>query len=187
MCVTYCNATLNILATDVANAVDLSADHKQKCKLIDWTVPTSNRILVDFQSHKTITGMYHQQSKMELQHFRDNNDVENVKVFTFEYLEPFSNGTCSQYTNCLHCLTDSLCGWCELTSKCVSRSEDETESCMVNDDWRYLTLLPSACSNCSNYISCERCVESGLCEWWVDDARCMRLGETVRISRRLRC
>lgn len=44
------------------------------------------------------------------------------------------------------------------------------------DDWHYLTLQPFSCANCSNYISCELCVESNLCEWWVEDARCSRRG-----------
>lgn len=179
VCVMYCNATLKLLDLkgEVQLKTNLSADNQQ-CKSENWLVPDakSNRILVDFEAHKTINNIYThppQQSKMELQHYRD---TETAKVFTFEYLEPYANGTCSQYKNCLHCLTDSLCGWCELSSKCVSRDLDERESCQLNDDWRYLTLLPSACSNCSNYISCEKCVGSSLCEWWSEDARCVRIG-----------
>lgn len=103
----------------------------------------------------------------------------SFQVFTFEYLEPYSNGTCTQYENCLHCLTDSDCGWCELTDKCISRSEDETQNCSMNGDWRYLTLQPSSCPNCSNYISCSRCVASNGCEWWAEDARCGRRGRVI--------
>ncbi|ENN77377.1 hypothetical protein YQE_06202, partial [Dendroctonus ponderosae] len=99
------------------------------------------------------------------------------EVFTFEYLEPFANGSCSQYANCLHCLTDSQCGWCELTSSCQSRSENEQETCFLGNDWRYLTLLPGMCPNCSNYISCTSCVNTELCEWWVEEARCTRMGQ----------
>lgn len=92
-------------------------------------------------------------------------------------MEPFTNGTCSQYKNCLHCLTDSHCGWCEASNTCVSRKEDETFSCISPEgDWRYLTLQASSCSNCSNYISCESCVGTGLCEWWIEEARCSRIG-----------
>lgn len=98
------------------------------------------------------------------------------QVFTFEYLEPYSNGTCSQYNNCQHCLIDSMCGWCELSATCVSRTEDEETSCSVDGDWRYLTLQSSECSNCSNYISCESCTKTNLCEWWIEEARCSRVG-----------
>lgn len=93
-------------------------------------------------------------------------------------MEPYSNGTCSQYSNCLHCLTDTQCGWCETTSTCVSRLENENLTCISEiGDWRYLTLQPSACSNCSNFISCESCVSSGICEWWIEEARCARIGQ----------
>lgn len=175
VCVTYCNATLKLSDESGDKQIThiYSTDHKRECQKKDWLLQ-QNRILVDFESQKSLHQIFPHQSKMELQHLKENS--ETAKVFTFEYLEPYANGSCSQYTNCLHCLTDSLCGWCELTSQCVSRNVDETESCSLNGDWRYLTLLPSACSNCSNYISCERCVESGLCEWWVDEARCMRIG-----------
>lgn len=102
------------------------------------------------------------------------------QVFTFEYLAPYENGSCWQYTNCLACLTDSACGWCEMTSQCLDRHLDETEACRVDgagpDEWHYLTLQPSSCPNCTNFISCETCVKSGQCEWWTDDARCVRRG-----------
>lgn len=59
----------------------------------------------------------------------------------------------------------------------MSRIEDESTTCVNNDgDWRYLTLQPSACSNCSNYISCESCVNTRLCEWRVEEAKCSRIG-----------
>lgn len=98
-------------------------------------------------------------------------------------MEPFSNGTCKQYNNCLYCLTDSACGWCELTNTCVSRSKDEINECHLNGEWRYYTLHPSSCPNCSNYISCMHCLTNNGCEWWTEDARCMRKGkvkETVK-------
>lgn len=47
------------------------------------------------------------------------------------------------------------------------------------DEWHYFTLLPFSCANCSNYITCESCVGSNLCEWWTEDARCARRGRYV--------
>lgn len=97
-------------------------------------------------------------------------------MFTFEFLEPYSGGQCSNYDNCLLCLADAACGWCELTERCESRSVDEQSVCSNEGEWRYLTLQPAACPNCSNYISCERCVGGDYCEWWADEARCARRG-----------
>lgn len=158
------------------------------------------RYLLDFKSKRIVTTSYGYPSKMEITH---NRKSENQKVFTFEYLEPYQNqnDSCSSYKNCLHCLTDSSCGWCDLNNKCLSRSLNETEFCVLEVDlfglnargrseydegeddesspsldWHYLTITPSNCANCSNYITCETCVGSSLCEWWTEEARCARIG-----------
>lgn len=179
VCVTFCSATLTVSNNLVANITP----EVTECKAVRWPDNiTLDRISVDFKSKKTVNiqaaySIYMQQSKMELLHYKDFDDPQ--KVFTFEYLEPYANGTCEQYSNCLHCLTDSQCGWCELTNSCQMRSEEEETSCSVGGNWQYLTLLPSACSNCSNYISCDSCINSKLCEWWIEDARCQRIGQRV--------
>lgn len=160
------------------------------------------RYLVDLESRKSINSgsNTYQQSKMALMHSKVH---ENSKTFTFEYLEPYQNGSCHLYSNCLQCLTDSLCGWCDIINECVSRNVNESQVwqdtiCFTNwyisnallyilqvcktnetDDWHYLTLQPSQCANCSNFISCEHCVSNNLCEWWMDDARCFRRGFSV--------
>lgn len=95
-------------------------------------------------------------------------------------MEPYEgNGSCSIYTNCLHCLSDSLCGWCDANSQCMPRKDSEMENCRSleqPEDWHYLTLVPSQCANCSNYVDCEPCIDSGICEWWADVAKCARRG-----------
>jgi hypothetical protein len=61
---------------------------------------------------------------------------------------------------------------------------DNAEACLLlaytgsdtDDEWHYFTLLPFSCANCSNFITCESCVGSNLCEWWTEDARCIRRG-----------
>lgn len=186
ICASYSEVVLKVsIANGEANmlAANLSAEQTQ-CMLSTWQDLENPRILVDLQAKKkpnwnNTTGStfspYHQQSKVGLQH---NRSVETPKAFTFEYLEPFANGTCENYKNCLLCLTDSLCGWCDLTSTCLSREVNETEVCVANDHWRYLTLTPSQCSNCSNFISCEDCVDFGECEWWAADAKCGRKGRS---------
>ena len=35
-------------------------------------------------------------------------------VITSEFLEPYSKGLCSHHYNCLGCLTDTLCSWCQV-------------------------------------------------------------------------
>ena len=41
------------------------------------------------------------------------------REITYEFLEPFSHGNCSQHYNCLACLTDSLCSWCQVMAHFV--------------------------------------------------------------------
>ena len=70
--------------------------------------------------------------------------------------------------------------------RCMNRMVNESESCIADvewdengkakKEWHYLTLTPSTCANCSNYISCESCVSTKICEWWTEEARCTRIG-----------
>ncbi|XP_046588912.1 multiple epidermal growth factor-like domains protein 8 isoform X1 [Neodiprion lecontei] len=191
ICVSYNSATLHVSHSDDARELALVANltaEASQCIPTNWpdgnpTMLLPGRYLLDFESRRMVTTNYAYASKMEITHNKRN---ENPKVFTFEYLEPFQNGSCHQYHNCLHCLTDSSCGWCEITNKCMSRSSNETENCAANvewdddgqpiSEWHYLTITPSTCANCSNYISCESCVGSNLCEWWTEEAKCARIG-----------
>lgn len=187
ICVSYSTASLRLASADghLEIVANLSAEHSQ-CSPAIWpsggpVILLPGRYLVDFEARKALAAgpyaVHH--SKMELQH---NKTHENPKVFTFEYLEPYEgNGSCTQYTNCLHCLSDSLCGWCDANSLCLPRQDNEKDLCRFPnqpDDWHYLTLVPSQCINCSNYVDCEACVDSGICEWWTEDARCARRGRS---------
>ncbi|KAK0091776.1 hypothetical protein PV326_002712 [Microctonus aethiopoides] len=191
ICVSYNSATLRVSRQSDTMEMELVANltaETSQCIPTKWSDGNQmsllpGRYLLDFESKRMVTANYAYPSKMEITHSRKS---ENPKVFTFEYLEPYQNGTCEQYKNCLHCLTDSSCGWCDITNKCLSRSINETESCSLTTDWdddgiainewRYLTITPSTCANCSNYISCESCVNTNLCEWWSEEARCARMG-----------
>lgn len=179
VCASYSHAVLKLGqdGEELKVAANISFDQNQ-CVLAAWS-NLENRLVVDFQAKRTLengAGNHYQHSKMGLQH---NGSHENVRAFTFEYLEPFStSGNCAEYSNCLNCLADSSCGWCELNDECISRLENEQESCSIDGDWRYLTIQPSKCANCSNYISCQQCIESGTCEWWAEDARCSRIGRS---------
>lgn len=206
MCASYSKAFLkldkNSDLNDMQMVGNITATHFQ-CMLVNWIdvlnkeniedkneTSSTERLLIDFQANRT-TGSSNDKyySKFGLQH---NGTYENPKAFAFEYLEPYSNGNCLTYTNCLQCLSDSLCGWCDLSAECVSRLTDEEFSCArtinVTQDqsaieWNYLIVQPNMCANCSDYISCEQCTESSQCEWWPDDARCARLGRSSNAVR----
>lgn len=173
ICAGYANISLAL--GDNVPVANLTAQ-PSACSLVDWPTLFPGRLAVDMLANDSLhTGLYpsHHHAKMELLH---NKSQESAKVFTFEFLEPYSDGQCSNYDNCLLCLSDAACGWCELTNRCEQRTAEETTSCFADGEWRYLTLQPSACPNCSNYISCERCVNGNYCEWWADEARCARRG-----------
>lgn len=207
MCASYSKAFMRMYSgTDDINNLcvmgNLTASSSQ-CQLINWTdvigkkaldlsneTSLTERILIDFQANRSLysagsshPNLYHTQSKIRLQH----NGTHDTSAFTFEYLETFSRGDCERLTNCLECLSDSMCGWCDATNKCILRSEDEETNCArliesdeytISKHWKYMIVEPSRCSNCSDMITCEHCVESGICEWWSEDARCSRLGRS---------
>lgn len=211
MCASYSLASLRIGdPNDVRVVANISAEHTQ-CQTVDWSAADvlhqhqysqQDRFLVDFQARRTneLTGggggagsggigptagknaHYHQHSQMSLQH-NGSSSHDVARAFTFEYLEPFSNGSCESYSNCQYCLSNADCGWCDWTEQCVSRATDEMLSCRRHDDWRYLTLQPSKCANCSNFIACDQCVGTGLCEWWAEEARCSRLNRAATAVR----
>ncbi|XP_058056317.1 multiple epidermal growth factor-like domains protein 8 [Anopheles bellator] len=157
------------------------------CQSIKWTDQAN--ILVDFRAQRNRAGYYvsphhphySELSQMSLGHAVLGGGGGAPQAFTFEFLEPYSNGgsSCAAYGNCLECLADSSCGWCELTDRCLSRAANERATCRREaGDWRYLTIQPAHCSNCSNFISCEQCTDSRHCEWWTDDATCSRRGRS---------
>uniref|UniRef100_T1JFI7 Multiple epidermal growth factor-like domains protein 8 n=1 Tax=Strigamia maritima TaxID=126957 RepID=T1JFI7_STRMM len=101
------------------------------------------------------------------------------KEFTYEFLEPFSGGICSNYNNCLACLSDMSCGWCSLHSMCLQRIPDVHDSGIICADHRqsqYLVLQPKDCITCSDYIYCENCTAQPHCEWLIEDSHCVRRG-----------
>lgn len=160
-------------------AANITSD-QTTCTQAKWSALEPGKIYVDLLARRSSRNV-NQYSKIGLQH---NRTTDNVKAFTFEYLEPFSNGTsCSSYTSCLQCLSDAACGYCELTEKCVSRELNETQSCSNNEEWNYLILHPPKCKNCSNFISCEECVNTtNNCEWWIEDNRCNRRGRSPKAA-----
>ncbi|XP_025111697.1 multiple epidermal growth factor-like domains protein 8 isoform X1 [Pomacea canaliculata] len=43
-----------------------------------------------------------------------NTNVKQHEI-TSEFLQPYSNGVCAHHYNCLSCLTDTLCSWCQVS------------------------------------------------------------------------
>lgn len=80
VCISYCNATLRLSDTLLANVSAIHTD----CSSIKWPENvTSNRVSVDFESHKAVSvGPYNnrqdEHSKMKLQHHRDKDDPPKV-------------------------------------------------------------------------------------------------------------
>lgn len=135
----------------------------------------SKKVLIDLQAERKLT------NSMTQQHYQSKVGLHNnaTKAFTFEFLEPYWNGSdCNQYSNCLHCLSDAACAWCDLTKNCLSRDVNETSLCRVESQWRYLIQQPQQCENCSNYIQCGDCTKEGNCEWWLDETKCVRKGRS---------
>uniref|UniRef100_A0A8D8PUQ8 Multiple epidermal growth factor-like domains protein 8 n=1 Tax=Cacopsylla melanoneura TaxID=428564 RepID=A0A8D8PUQ8_9HEMI len=187
-CAAYSRAKLRMAATNgtLELLANMSTD-ALKCVPVEWpgsgTVGAAGteRFLLDFESHKTIAGTSHALAPAKLK-IQVNHSHESPRVFTFESLEPYEgNGDC-QYHNCLQCLSDVTCAWCDTLSRCFSRSLNESQVCVDPNDpssWHYLTLHPHACTTCSQHITCQDCTNSataGQCEWWPEDARCERRG-----------
>lgn len=175
ICGSYANVFLQA-STDNESvlAANFTAD-QNLCVNSLWHKWEQQRVLIDLQAKRKLNNQaaqQHYQSKVGLQN-------NATKAYTFEFLEPFSYGNCKQYKNCLQCLSDNACGWCDLKNACVSRDVNETEECKV-DHWRYLILQPSQCPNCSNFISCDACAESDNCEWWMEETKCVRTGRSPK-------
>ncbi|KAK6618955.1 hypothetical protein RUM44_003336 [Polyplax serrata] len=138
MCTTSSKGVLRLSRNYSYSYLDLVGNvtaETSVCKTAFWSSGSSvvlypGRYLLDFESTKSISGgaNWFLQSKMVLMH---NKSSDNSKVFTFEYLEPYQNGSCSSYSNCLQCLTDSLCGWCDLTRTCLHRELNESQPVLI--------------------------------------------------------
>ncbi|XP_067133716.1 multiple epidermal growth factor-like domains protein 8 [Centruroides vittatus] len=100
------------------------------------------------------------------------------KVITVSHLEPYSNGSCHIHHNCLSCLSDAACGWCQQTSECVRRKLIDIHHPFYHRDNKhnYIITIPENCPVCSDYIYCEDCAKVDHCEWLIEEAHCGRRG-----------
>lgn len=80
------------------------------------------------------------------------------QVIQHNYLELYKNGSCDTLTNCLSCLTDTLCGWCEATGTCYLKV-DADAVCKNSDGNSFLITQPSSCTVCSDYLDCKQCTK----------------------------
>ena len=124
------------------------------------------------------------------------NGARNYNPFSYEFLEPYSNGSCLQYTTCLACMTDALCGWCDPADKCMLRNTSDVSGtlngtqngsvamgqCIGPDKEKILITEPSVCPVCSDHVDCSSCTQvyivfatllAGLLkQFWSIDSRC---------------
>ncbi|XP_076454870.1 multiple epidermal growth factor-like domains protein 8 [Babylonia areolata] len=123
-------------------------------------------------------------------------------VITSEFLEPYSDGNCQQHFNCLGCLTDTLCSWCQVTRSCVQRNETNL-TCMAlttnssggegevagRREEEYYITSPSECPSCGSHVQCHTCAADPLCEWVAKNGHCTRryrIEDAVRDSSKCR-
>ncbi|GIX77113.1 hypothetical protein CEXT_535381 [Caerostris extrusa] len=97
------------------------------------------------------------------------------EVIDDKHLELYKNGSCSMHRNCLACLTDALCGWCESNSNCYLKTSVPIY-CQKNGKSSFLVTHPDNCTVCSDHIYCEQCAQVSTCEWLVEPAICVRRG-----------
>ncbi|KAL8608232.1 hypothetical protein ACOMHN_016687 [Nucella lapillus] len=115
-------------------------------------------------------------------------------VITSEFLEPYSQGDCYQHYNCLGCLTDTLCSWCQVTRSCVLRNETDltcvaaaaaavtginssssaAEEMSLTTEEEYYITSASECPSCGSHVQCHTCAVDPLCEWVAKNGHCTR-------------
>eukprot|EP00794_Sanderia_malayensis_P010746 gene10746-11897_t len=97
------------------------------------------------------------------------------EVIHTSYLHPYMSGTCSNYRNCMACMTDAGCGWCSVSSSCIPRSS--WPSCVSSNlKTLHLTLNASMCVQCPDYTDCKECTQNSYCSWNPTYWKCSRRG-----------
>lgn len=84
--------------------------------------------------------------------------VKTFHPFSFEFLEPYSSGDCAIHNNCLSCMTDSQCGWCDPMNKCIHRNKS-TDECGGDSPVSFMITEPSVCPMCSDHVECTSCAQ----------------------------
>lgn len=183
VCGSYAKVLLKTSVRNEATTVIANFTAEQK-QCVNFFLE-DQRVMIDLQAKrrlKTYILQQQYQSKVNMQN-------NATKAFTFEFLEPYSDGTnCKKYSNCMLCLSDNKCAWCDLTSVCLSRDIDETSLCSEKSHWRYLILHPQQCESCSDHLTCRDCTNyMKNCEWLVEETRCVRKGRSNGLSVAAEC
>ncbi|XP_041369444.1 multiple epidermal growth factor-like domains protein 8 [Gigantopelta aegis] len=125
--------------------------------------------------------------KLEWNGAMDSRNPLQHHPITAEFLEPYNNGSCGKYSNCLACMKDTLCGWCEAMRICIQRN-NITVGCSAAGDEAYLITVPTECPQCDDHVYCHTCVADALCEWVTTDGQCTRRGRVNKAIRNItRC
>lgn len=89
-----------------------------------------------------------------------------IHPFTLEFLEPYRNGNCGSLHNCMACLTDAACAWCNVDSSCVLRENSSistASTCEGLHPSKYLITSAIDCPVCADYVDCYSCSGVSLC------------------------
>ncbi|XP_037078652.1 LOW QUALITY PROTEIN: multiple epidermal growth factor-like domains protein 8, partial [Pollicipes pollicipes] len=92
---------------------------------------------------------------------------QKLESLTFEFLEPYSNGSCARLTSCLACLSDAACGWCGWLpdgARCVRAATGAL-------------VRPADCPlPCDRRGDCVSCISApGSCSWCTETRECFLL------------
>ncbi|XP_077985026.1 multiple epidermal growth factor-like domains protein 8 [Glandiceps talaboti] len=132
---------------------------------------------VEFEAKKTASDQTISSEMMLNWNVDLKRQTDTHQAITSPYLRPYYSGSCTQYSNCLACMTDASCGWCPTSQRCILRTDTNGDAANCDKDTAdYLITNASHCTVCSLYQACAVCTGDPLCEWLSNDARCVRRG-----------
>ncbi|OQV17322.1 Multiple epidermal growth factor-like domains protein 8 [Hypsibius exemplaris] len=136
-----------------------------------------DKYFVKFVYQVTVTRSRLQSAEFEIRlHLTWNGNSIVPQALDTRNLEPFSTSgiSCPTYNNCLRCLTDTSCGWCAATKKCISRSLDNPR-CQSPDGTAVLLHLDFIqCTDCAVVQDSLTCNKEKHCLWDVPARLCLR-------------
>lgn len=164
---------LEVIASNTSTSYVRIKAHRPKDQPLFPNTSPGHKYLINFTMSLPVA--YNESATMQL--------VWNAfpirpKVITVSHLEPYNNGSCHTHNNCLSCLSDAACGWCQQTAECVQRRLIDIHHpyCHKENKYNYIITIPENCPVCSDYIYCEDCAKIDHCEWLIEEAHCGRRG-----------
>ncbi|WAR31429.1 MEGF8-like protein [Mya arenaria] len=116
------------------------------------------------------------------------NQMPKYHPFSYEFLEPYSQGDCKKFTNCLSCMTDTKCGWCDPMDSCMQRNN--SDNTCVGEGSVLMITEPSVCPVCSDHVerqNCSSCLDISECAWCENLRTCLPFYDYVSRHRHGQC